>query len=148
MTIDSALTLREGVRRFYEENAAEFSARDISPEAQEFFRCHDTAHVVFDCDTSLFGEGVLKIFTIFGTTLGFWKHLTGYAEADAFALFKQYSWRHLARHIFKLVVTSPRAILSARRMSKPWPWAEHIDYLDRPLEEIRREFNIQVVRRS
>lgn len=112
MTIDSGLTLREGVRRFYEENAAAFSVRDVSFEAKEFFRCHDTAHVVFGCDTSLSGEGVLKIFTIFGTTLGFWKHLTGYAETDAFALFKQYGWRHIACHIFKLVAKSPRPPLS------------------------------------
>jgi ubiquinone biosynthesis protein Coq4 len=147
VNIDSALTLRQGIRQFYEENAAVFSARDVSPKARGFFRCHDTAHVVFGCDTSLFGEGVLKIFTIFGTTLGFWKHLTGYAEADAFALFKQYSWCHLAQHILKLLTNSPRAFICAKQMSKPWPWAEHADYLDRSLEEIRREFNIQVVRR-
>jgi ubiquinone biosynthesis protein Coq4 len=144
--INSAQTLREELRRFCAVNEALFSARDMSPEAREFFRNHDTAHVVFGCDTSIFGEGVLKIFTIFGTTLGFWKHLTGYAEADAFALFKQYSRRHLARHIFKLIAKCPRAFINAKQMEKPWPWDAHDEYLDRSIEEIRSEFNIKVVR--
>lgn len=147
MNDDSELTLREGVKRLCKENRAVFSARDMSPEAQEFFRCHDVAHVVFGCDTSIFGEGILKIFTIFGTSLGFWKHLAGYAEADAFALFRQYSWRHLVRHIFKLVINVPRAFMHAKQMSKPWPWADHSAYLDRSIEDIRRAFNIKVVRR-
>ncbi len=145
MNDDSALTLREGVKRFYEENAVVLSERDMSPEASDFFRCHDTAHVVFGCDTSIFGEGILKIFTIFGTTLGFWKHLMGYADANAFALFKQYSWRHLMGHIFKLLANVPRAFINAKQMSKPWPWADHSQYLDRSIVEIRREFNIKVL---
>ena len=37
MLENSALTLREGMRQFCEENAAVFSNRDVSPEAQEFF---------------------------------------------------------------------------------------------------------------
>lgn len=145
---DPAFTLRESIKRLCEENASVFSARDISPEAQEFFRCHDTAHVVFGCDTSIFGEGILKMFTIFGTTLGFWKHLSGYAQADAFALFMQYNWRHVVRHIFKLLANIPRAFIHAKQMSRPWPWSEHAEYLDMSIEEIRSEFNIRVIRRA
>ena len=147
MLENSALTLREGMRQFCEENAAVFSNRDVSPEAQEFFRCHDTAHVVFGCDTSIFGEGVVKIFTIFGTTLSFWKHLSAYAEANAFDLFRQYSWRYVFRHVFKLIASMPRVIIHARRMSRPWPWADHDQYLDKRIDEIRKEFKIEVVRR-
>lgn len=138
-------TLREGLIQLRQENAAIFSDRNISPDAQEFFRCHDTAHVVFGCDTSLFGEGILKIYTIFGTTLGFWRHLSAYSEASAFALFRQYSLAHLCKHILKLIGNAPRAIVRARRMSKPWPWTEHGAYLDKPVAEIRKEFNIIVI---
>lgn len=138
------LTLREAIEELYEENAALFARRDLSPEAKEFFRSHDTAHVVFGCDTSLFGEGVVKIFTIWGSSLGFWRHVAGYAEADAFSLFRQYSVRHLARHIGKLLLAAPRAFIRARRMHRPWPWSDHGEYLDVPLKEIRREFNIRV----
>jgi len=142
------LTLREGIEKFCKKNAALFSERDLSPEAEKFFLYHDTAHVVFGCGTSLFGEGIVKIFTIWGTTLGFWGHLAGYSEANAFSLFRQYSVRHLARNIGRLILAGPRAIVRARRMTKPWPWSDHSQYLDMPLEDIRREFNIKVFRRK
>lgn len=142
---DPTLTLREGLERLCQRNEAVFSARDVTPEAAAFFRCHDAAHVVFGCDTSLCGEGVLKMFTIFGTTLGFWKHIAGYAHADAGSLFMQYRWRHLAKNVINLVTNLPRAIVRARQMSKPWPWSEHAEYLDVSLADIRREFNIRVI---
>ena len=138
------MTLREAIERFQEENAAQFSERELSPEATEFFRHHDTAHVVFGCDTSLSGEGIVKIFTIWGTTLGFRGHLAGYAEANALSLFRLYSVRHVAHHIGRLLLAGPVAFVRARRMSKPWPWSDHGQYLDVPLEDIRREFSIKV----
>jgi hypothetical protein len=33
-------------------------------------------------------------------------------------------------------------------MTKKWPWREHREYLDRPLSELRQEFNIQLVLRD
>lgn len=138
------LTLRQATEKFHEEHAVHFSGQDLSPEAKKFFLYHDTAHVVFGCDTSLFGEGIVKLFTIWGTTLGFRGHLAGYSEAGAFSLFRQYSTRHLARHIGRLLLAAPRAFIRARRMSKPWPWSDHGEYLDMPLADIRREFNIKV----
>lgn len=141
----SAVSLRQGLHKLQEENTGVFSDGEISPEAQEFFRCHDVAHVVFGCDTTLFGEGVLKLFTIFGTTLGFWSHLFGYSEGGAFGLFRQYSALHFLKNLFWLLLNAPRAIFRARRMSKPWPWADHSEYMDRSLEDIRTEFNIVVI---
>lgn len=75
--MDENLTLKEAIKKFNATNYKQFSKRDISQEAKDFFRCHDTAHVVFGCSTSITGEGTVKIWTIFGTTLGFWKHLHG-----------------------------------------------------------------------
>lgn len=148
MNNDRTLTLREGLNRLREENASVFSERDITTDVQEFFRCHDTAHVVFGCDTSIFGEGVLKVFTIFGTTLGFWKHLSAYSEANAFALFRQYPVIHVFKNLFRLIITMPRVYVRAKRMSRPWPWAEHHEYLDTSIQEIRSEFNIKVFRKA
>lgn len=147
MVYDSQLTLREAVERLWAENSARFSHRDMSPEAQEFLRCHDTAHIVFGCDTSIYGEGALKIFTIFGTTLGFWGHISAYADADAFALFRNYSWRHILKDISGLIVSIPRTYLHARQMRRPWPWSDHNAFMDRSIEEIRNEFNIKPVSR-
>ncbi len=136
-------TLREVITEFNSDNAKYFGDRDKSPEAQKFFECHDIAHVVFGCDTSIVGEGKVKIWSIFGTTMGFRKHLRGYAEADAFSLFQQYSWRHVLKSIGQLLITMPRVMIRARHMTKPWPWSEYQPYLDMSLNEIRQEFNIK-----
>lgn len=145
MNDDPTLTLRQGFERFAKANQAILSSRETSEEADRFFRCHDTAHVIFGCDASLFGEGTVKLWTIFGTTLGFWNHVRGYSEADAFSLFRQYSRRHVARNIVSLIANVPRTITRARRMRKRWPWWEYEAYLDMPLAEIRAEFGIETV---
>jgi len=135
-------TLRTELAAFLAANSTYFSDRELSVDAQEFFRCHDIAHVVFGCDATIVGEGKVKIWSIFGTTLGFRKHLQGYSEADAFGLFRQYSWSHIARSMVRVIRETPRAILGARRMQKRWPWAIHDEYMDMPLAQIRAEFGI------
>ena len=131
------LTLREELRALLCSQPRTVDERPVTAEVAQFFRCHDTAHVIFGCDTSLFGEGVVKLFTIWGTTLGFRGHLAGYAEADAFDLFRQYSARHLSQQIGSLVRVLPEARRRARRMHAPWPWSEHEQWLDTPIAEIR-----------
>lgn len=141
---DPALTLSEGLERYFAANARLLTTRDVSEEAAHFFRCHDVAHVVFGCDTTLLGEGTVKLWTIFGTTLGFWRHLRGYSEAEAFSLFRQYSRRHIASNIGRLVLSVPGNIKRARRMRRRWPWSEYEPYLGRTLSDIRSEFDIEV----
>jgi len=80
------------------------------------------ANVVFGGDTTIFGKGVVKIWTVFGTKLGFWKHIAGYSEADAFTLFRMYRPGHIAKNLLRLFVTIPSVIIRAGRMSKPWNW--------------------------
>lgn len=143
--MESQITLQEGIDEFNKKNKKYFSDRDTSDEAKEFFRNHDIAHVVFGCDTSIYGEGVVKIWTVFGTTLGFWKHITGYQEADAFELFRMYSLKHVAKNIFRLLFTIPTIIIRAKRMNKLWNWANYESYLNMSIKDIRKEFNIEIV---
>lgn len=146
MTEESNITLKQGLESFYTkyEGYHSHTKEGISDEAQAFFRSHDIAHVLFGCDISLFGEGSVKIWTIFGTTLGFWKHIRGYREANAFRLSRNFGFGHVVAHIFKFLFAIPRLILRAKRMHKPWPWSGFEPYMDTPITEIRREFNIQV----
>lgn len=67
------ITLRQGLEIFYEEYKSNLSHQKegIPNEVKSFFKSHDIAHVIFGCDISLLGEGSVKIWTIFGTTLGF-----------------------------------------------------------------------------
>ena len=147
MTAESEITLRQGLEKFHKENENYLSHHKpgVSKEAKSFFRSHDVAQVLFGCDISLFGEGAVKIWTIFGTTLGFWNHLKGYKEANALELSKDFTFMHILKNIFLFISSIPILIIRAKRMHRPWPWTEYEKYLDIPISDLRREFNIKVL---
>ena len=132
---------------FHKENKDYLShdKEGISSKAKAFFMSHDIAHVLFGCDISLFGEGSVKIWTIFGTTLGFWNHIGAYQEVNAYNLAKEFNLKAVLINIFKFLFAIPVLIFRAKRMNKPWPWVGFDAYLDTPISQIREEFNIQVV---
>ncbi|SEQ66516.1 Coq4 family protein [Neolewinella agarilytica] len=139
------ITLREGLDIFQQKNKKFFSTRPMSGKARTFLSSHDIAHVVFGCDTTLYGEGVVKVWTTFGTTLSFWKVIRGYNEVNAFQLFRAYSFRHIAGNILRFLWAIPTVIIRSGQMKKPWAWSDYQPYLDKPIAEIREEFNIRVV---
>lgn len=147
MTSENTITLRQGLEKFHKEHEAYLSHNkdEITPEAKTFLKAHDIAHVLFGCDISLFGEGSVKIWTIFGTTMGFWRHIKAYKEANAFELSRNFSFGDVISNIFKLLFSIPVLIIRARKMHKPWPWGGFEPYMDRPIAEIRKEFNIRVL---
>lgn len=144
MTEEKDLTLRQGLEKFYSEYERHLShtKNDIPHEVKTFFQAHDVAHVLFGCDISLFGEGAVKIWTIFGTTLGFRNHIKQYRKANAYELSRNFSIVHSVGDFFKLMLYFPLLIIRAKRMYKPWQWSGFEPYLDTPLTEIRKEFNI------
>ena len=142
------LTLREAFGKFHRENSRIDSDTEISNDSEIFFNCHDIAHVIFECDTSLRGEGIVKLWTIFGTTLGFVNHIKEYAGANAYELFRQYSLKHILANIPKVIVAAPVVITRAQKMKKKWPWTSYEKYLDVSLNKIRKEFNIVPIGRS
>lgn len=157
MSDHKQVTLRMGLEQFYRDHDGELGHTELGPaglsltetestdEVSAFFRSHDIAHVLFGCDISLLGEGSVKIWTIFGTTLGLWDHVRLYKKADALGLSQNFTLSHVATHLPRLLLSIPRLILRARRMSRPWPWSDFEPYLDVPISEIRREFNIRGV---
>ena len=141
------ITLKQGLEKFYKEHKSHLNhnKEGIPSEVKSFFKSHDIAHVLFGCDISLFGEGSVKIWTIFGTTLGFWKHISAYKKANAFELSKNFSLAHVVSNIFKFLISIPVLIIRSKKMHKPWPWSEYEPYLDTPISEIRKEFNIHIL---
>lgn len=143
--MEDGITLQQGLEKFNKKNGKYFSKKSFSKEGEAFLECHDIAHVIFGCDTTIYGEGVVKIWTTFGTTLSLWKVISGYNEASAFELFKKYSFQHVAKNIVRLLLTIPRVVIRAKRMTKPWPFSDYQPYLNTPISEIRKEFNIQIL---
>ena len=140
-------TLRQGLEIFYQDYKSQLSHENeaLPGDVKAFFRSHDIAHVLFGCDISLYGEGAVKIWTIFGTTLGFWNHIGAYKRANAFELSRSFTFSHVLGNIFKFLIAIPTLILRSKKMSKPWPWNAYDPYMDKSIAEIRREFNIQIL---
>lgn len=139
----SHLTLAQGIAEYRAANPHLLQGRGISPEARAFFRSHDTAHVVFGCDTALADEAALKIASIFGTTAGF-EVLRSYRLHEAVRLYRELSLPDILRTAALAIIIVPRAILRCRAQSKRWPWADFEPYMQTPLEELRDEFGIKV----
>ena len=73
---DSPQTLSEGIAEYFTAYKQHLNTRVLTPDADEFFRCHDASHVVFGCDISLSDELVVKVSSVFGTTVG-WNVIKG-----------------------------------------------------------------------
>jgi hypothetical protein len=140
---DSSQTLAEAIAEYHAANPGLANLRDMSPQAQSFFRSHDAAHVVFGCSTALDHEAIVKIASIFGTTAG-WSVLGGYRLHEAIEIYKQLRLREILKSIAHSVVLVPRTALRCLRQRERWPWTEFEDFLGVPLRDIRRQFGIVV----
>jgi len=140
---ESPLTLAQGIEEYFAANPGLAQARGMSPEAQEFFRCHDAAHVIFGCGTALDDEAVVKIASIFGTTGGLGV-LRGYRLHESLEIYRQLRVAPVLQSIAHSVFVVPRTIVRCLGQRARWPWAEHGLYLNTPLYELRGNFGIRV----
>jgi len=142
---DCPQTLAEAIAEYYAANPGLARGRGLSPEAQDFFRCHDAAHVVFGCSTALDDEAAVKIASIFGTTEGL-RVLRGYRLHESLQIYRQIPLGAILASIARSVLVVPRTLLRCLRPRARWPWAAFDQYLDVPLREIRERFGISVAR--
>lgn len=140
---DSQQTLAQGLEEYFGANPRLAQGRFMSPKAQDFFRCHDVAHVIFGCDIALDDEAVVKIASILGTTAGL-DVLKGYRLHESLQIYKQLGVSDVLLSIMRSVVIVPRTALRCLAQRERWPWAEHQQYLHTPLRELRHQFGIQV----
>lgn len=140
---DTTKTLAEGIAEYYEQNPHLSKIRGMSPQAQDFFRCHDTAHVVFGCNTSLPDEAVVKLSSIFGTTAGL-SVLRGYALHESTKIYRELAVKDIVGTFLRAAVIVPRTVMRCFRQRKRWPWREFSEYRNTPLGRLRSEFGIRV----
>jgi ubiquinone biosynthesis protein Coq4 len=140
---ESRQTLTQGLEEYFAAHPGLARGAALSAEAQEFFRCHDAAHVVFGCDTGLDDEAVVKLASIFGTTASLGV-LKGYRLHESIDIYKQLRIADILVSIAHSVVIVPRTIYRCLRQRARWPWDDHQQYLGEPLIELRRQFGITV----
>jgi hypothetical protein len=141
---NSPQTLAEGMREYYAAHPGLAAARNSgSPEAQEFFRCHDAAHVIFGCGIALDDEAVVKVASILGTTARL-RVLEGYRLHESRQIYEQLPLRAVLKAIAHSAIVVPRTVVRCLGQCSRWPWAEFDPYLAVPLRDIRRQFGIRV----
>lgn len=140
---DSEQTLAQGIGEYFAANPGLARGRDMSAGAERFFRCHDVAHVVFGCGTTLDDEAVVKIASLLGTTGGL-AVLKGYRLHESLQIYRTLRIADVLRSIVRSVIIVPRTAIRCLSQRARWPWADHRDYMQVPLRELRRTFGIRV----
>ena len=141
---DCDATLEEGLGEYYASRDGLVTGRGVSDSAREFFRCHDTAHVVFGCSTTLTNEAMVKMWSFFGTTAGF-SLLRDYRSPESKEIYETIRWGDVARTAIRSLGSVPRVLLRCLRMHERWPWSDFDRYMQASLVDIRRKYGIRVV---
>jgi hypothetical protein len=142
---DSSQSLREGIAEYYALNPGLLDPAQLPPEVSELFRQHDAGHVVFGCDTSLRGEALIDTWTVVGTTAGLRGYLRYFEHPQVNQIFSDVGYWRIAIESTRSLSDMLRALVRSRRLRARWPWDGYERYLDERLDEIRKEFNIDVV---
>ena len=141
----SAQTLGEGLAEYYAANPGLKRGDSLSPQAREFFRCHDAVHVVYGCGTSMPDEAVVKLASILGTTGGL-SVLRGYRLHESLDIYRKLPFRSTALALATAPWLIARTWWRCTRQRAKWPWRDHEQYMDVPLREVRERFGIAVAR--
>ncbi len=141
----STQSLSEGIAEYDAHNSALLDPSRLPGDAAELFRQHDAGHVIFGCDTSLRGETLIDTWTIFATSAGLRGYLDYFKYPQVNQIFSETGYWRIALEFVHCLPDVFRVLVRSRRISARWPWQHYERYLDRPLSDIRREFNIRVV---
>lgn len=141
---DCDLTLAQALSEYYGSRDDLVTGRGASDSARQFFRCHDAAHVVFGCSTTLTNEVMVKIWSFFGTTAGL-SLVRDYRSPESREIYEQIKWTDVPATALASLVNVPLVLFRCARMRKRWPWTDFERYENVRLDEIRREFAIRVV---
>lgn len=146
---DSAMTLEEGLNEYYKVNPGLSDPRTMDDRASAvYFRNHDTTHVIFGTHTDFINEGVNDLWTEFGVDISSDDYFMGFFQSQAGLDITLHYLRQA--HALPAMLYYPFQLLPtikshAANMTKPWPWDAPPALYDRPLGELRKEFNIIVI---
>lgn len=140
---DAAMSLAAGLAEYHRAHPLLKRGDQLSPDAREFFRCHDAVHVLYGCDTSLTQEAIVKLSSMFGTTGGF-AVLKGYALYESKDIYRTLKFSDILTTALAAIVIAPRTLWRCARQKARWPWAEFADHMETSLSELRARYRIRV----
>ena len=140
----STQTLAQGLAEYFAANPGLKRENSLlSQEARQFFRAHDVVHVLYGCGTSMPDEAVVKLSSIFGTTGGM-AVLRGYTHHETLDIYTRLPIGSTILALLSAPYLFIRTVWRCARQRERWPWADHEQFLDTPLSELRNRFGIRV----
>jgi hypothetical protein len=139
------MTLREALAAYRRTNGLQEKFEAPSPRARTLMDRHDVLHVVFGLDTSLRHEALVDLWTVFGTTARFSAMMDYLRLPEERAILAEIGWWRVAATTIKAIPDAFRVASAAKRLRRKWPWREHEQFLDRRLDEVRRDFAVALL---
>ncbi len=144
---DAALTLREGLDIYYAANTGLFDTSQASSETLgTYLKNHDVTHVVFGTTTAMADEMLQDMWTFLAVDVSKKAYVFDFLGTDESKVIMKSlkPWETLKVMVMALPAWG-KIVVRSRQMTKKWPWTGWEGYLDMPLGEIRRAFNLQVL---
>jgi hypothetical protein len=145
MEQESPETLRDGLAEYYAAHPELFLPDQMPADEAELFRQHDAAHVLFACGITIRGEILIDTWAIFGSTLGVRGYLDYLKLPQVSLVLLQAGSFRLAVELLRSLPNVVRILRRCARFTEKWHWRNYEQHLDRPLREIRAQFNIRVL---
>ncbi len=140
------LTLREALAEFYSVNSHIFSAPEPDTMWTELLVHHDISHVFFGVNTSILDETAGDYWTLFGTDLSFKDYLAYAKSPEGKKLIKDIGFINIVKSLFLGIPLLYKVYSRAKKMTRKWNTRGYHQYMDTPLGEIRKEFNLDVLK--
>jgi hypothetical protein len=147
---NSTQTLREGLEEYYMLNPHLTSPDTQPPEFAKILRAHDAGHVIYGCDTGMYDE--LKILPLFWwtseCTFQQFRKMRNTPAVDVMYddMIREKGVLWLYGEVFKVLPRLIPKLISlwarTRDRTQRVPFLEYEPLLDRPLLDIRQEFEL------
>ena len=150
----STQTLQQGLEEYYQVNPSITDPRELSPEFARILLAHDVAHVVLGCDTDMYDEIKLLPLSFWTSDFKFDDYIRTRKDPKIkpaidimyHDLIKQHGiWWLYSSILFVLPRLLPEVIMiwfKTRGSRKYYPFLDYQSLLDRPLLEIRHDFDL------
>jgi ubiquinone biosynthesis protein Coq4 len=114
-----------------------------SEQSRELFSGHDVIHVISGLGTEITEESLVDAFTFSCTDLPL-KTALSYAQLpEVKALFKHLNIWQVVKGSLCAIPKAFKLWRASKQMPKKWPFFGWQRYLDTPIKDIRKEYNIQ-----
>lgn len=142
---DCSLTLKEALAEFYSVNSHNFSIPEPNSKWTELLVHHDVGHVFFGVNTSILDEAAGDYWTLFGTDLSFSEYLAYANTPEGKQLVKDIGFVNIVKSLFFSLPLLYKIFFRSRKMTCRWKTKAYEGYMDTPLVEIRKEYNLNIL---